>query len=160
MLMSGCRTLLSACAAVFPVFASTYTASISATPFPPGSGVSQNCAQSDLEPVSCSVSMTIAQGSAFAAGEASSGITTSLFPGIPYIAAAVTGDANTADYPQAFVNLIGNASFDVSITILGRPTGSQGYLAFETEVASPDFGRAALNANTAWREYGTRIGRI
>jgi hypothetical protein len=144
------RTLLSACAAAFPALASTYTASLFDTPFPPGSGATQTCSQSGPSPVDCSVSLTIDQDSAFAAGEASSGITTSLFPGIPFIAATVNGDANTADYPQEFVNLVGNASFDVSITILGQPTGTLGYLGMQTDVSPPDFGRATLNIPTTF----------
>ena len=138
------RTLLSTFAA-FPVFASTYSASISATPFPPGTGAPQTCSQSGLTPVSCSASLTIGQGSGFASGEASSGVTTSLFPGIPFIAATVNGDANAADYPQEFVNLAGDAEFDVSLTILGQPAGTPGYIGFQTDVSPPDFGRATLN---------------
>jgi hypothetical protein len=147
-MMPLCRTLLSACAAAFPVFASTYTASIVDTPFPPDSGAPQTCSQSGLDPVSCSASLTIDGGAAFASGEAFSGITTSLFPGIPFIAATVNGDANTANYPQKFVNLVANASFDVSITILGEPTGTPGYIGFQTDVSVPDFGRATLNIPT------------
>jgi hypothetical protein len=142
------RALLCVCAAMFPVFASTYSASIFETPFPPGSGMPQSCSQSDLMPVSCNESLTVDQGSAFAEGEASSGITTSLFPGIPFIAATVNGDANTADYPQEFVNLVGNASFDVTITILGKPAGTPGYIGFQIDVAQPDFGHATLDLPT------------
>jgi hypothetical protein len=144
-----CRTLLSACAAAFPVFASTYTASVVDTPFPPGSGTPQTCSQSGLEPVSCSASLTINGGAAFASGEASSGITTSLFPGIPFIAAAVNGNANTASYPQEFVTTVDNAAFDVSITILGQPVGTPGYIGYQTDVSQPDFGHATLTIPTS-----------
>jgi hypothetical protein len=140
------HTLLSACAAAFPVFASTYTASVVNTPFPPDSGVPQTCSQTGNNPVSCSESLTIDQG-AFATGEASSGITTSLsfLPGIPFIAATVSGIANPLSNQQEFVNLVASASFDVSITILGQPTGTPGYIGFLPDDAPPADGGATLN---------------